>query len=147
MKKTDWMNLCYEIRNSSLRENEKIEKLRELAKEIVTEEKKPYVVYHWSESNDIKMGVEPFAKANTRFEALNYQANNSEVLGYFKTKLDIYFLKDNEINGYECLRYDIGCDSTNLIGHINSYAQCAKWLTEEEIKYLNETVTILKKAV
>ena len=147
MNRTDLMNICYKIRQDAIRESEKIEQLRVVAKEMVKQEQAPFVVFHWSESPKIKMGVKPFKVANSTLYNLNRAAKNGGILGYYKTKLDIYFPDGDKVDVYECLRYDIGCDEKDLIRHIQAVREYDVNLTEEEKIFLDKTINVLAKAV
>lgn len=147
MKRIDLMMVCHQIRNSQASEWDKIEQLRKIAKEQVIQEKSPFVVFHWSEHSRVKMDVVPFKDANTDMQFLNWAENQKDRLGYFKTKLDIYFMHNNELCSYECMRYDIGCDDKDLIAHIQSYRKNDKWLSNDDKDFMDTAIDVLSKAV
>lgn len=147
MNKVDLMKICYKIRTDAVRESEKIEQMRAVAKEMVKQDQAPYVVFHWSESPRIKMDVQPFKLANTRLFHLNCDAKAGDTLGYYKTKLDIYFPDVDVVAAYECLRYDIGCDEDDLIDHIKAVREYGVRYSDEEKLFLDKTINVLAKAI
>ena len=148
MKRIDLMNACYQIRNSNKSEWDKIEQLRKIAKDQAMQENDAQVVYHWSEHSRIKMNIKPFFDANRELSYLNWAASRDENrLGYYKTKLDIYFVCDNELCSYECMRYDIGCDDMDLIEHIKSYRKNDKWLSDNDKSFMDKAINVLSKVV
>jgi hypothetical protein len=147
MNRTELMNACYKIRNAACYESDKIEKMRAIAKEMVKQDQVPYVVFHWSESPRIKMDVQPFKVANARLFHLNCDAKGGDTIGYFKTKLDIYFPDADTVAAYECLRYDIGCDEDDLIDHIKAVREYGVRYSDEEIIFLDKTINVLAKVI
>lgn len=147
MNRVDLMNICYKIRTDAISESEKIEQMRAVAKEMVKQDQAPYVVFHWSESPRIKMDVQSFKVANARLFHLNCAAKAGDTLGYFKTKLDIYFPDGDDIAAYECLRYDIGCDEDDLIDHIKAVKNYGVRFSDEEKLFLDKAINVLAKAV
>lgn len=147
MNRVKLMQTVYDIRQKSCYESEKIEQMRAVAKEMVKQDQAPYVVFHWSESPRIKMDVQPFKLANRRLFNLNCAAKGGDTLGYFKTKLDIYFPDGEDVAGYECLRYDIGCDEDDLIDHIKAVKEYGVRYSDEEKLFLDKAINVLVKAV
>ena len=148
MNRVELTQICRKIRTGVGRESDKIEQMRDIAKEMVKQDQTPYVVFHWSESPRIKMDVKPFKIANTTLSNLNFSAKQGDTLGYFKTKLDIYFPNGaDDVDCYQCLRYDIGCDEDDLIGNIQSYRQYSARLSDDEKLFIDEVINVLAKAV
>ena len=147
MNRIELMEVCRKIRNSNGYESEKIEQMRTIAKEMVKEDQMPFVVFHWSESPRIKMDIVPFKFANARLSNLNRAAKAGDTLGYFKTKLDIYFPDVDDVAAYECLRYDIGCDEDDLIDHIKAVREYGVKFSNEEKLFLDKAINTLAKAV
>ena len=148
MNREELMNACYKIRNANCYESDKIEKMRAIAKEMAKQDQKPYVVFHWSESPKIKMDVQSFKVANARLFHLNCAAKAGDTLGYFKTKLDIYFPDGaGDVDCYQCLRYDIGCDEDDLIDHIKAVREYGVRFSNEEKLFLDKTINVLAKAI
>jgi hypothetical protein len=93
------------------------------------------------------MDVQSFKVANARLFHLNCAAKAGDTLGYFKTKLDIYFPDVNDVAAYECLRYDIGCDEDDLIDHIKAVREYGVRYSDDEKNFLDKAINVLAKAI
>ena len=144
------------VRDERAEGSEKLEEARTTAKYLVKKSARPHVVINWSESENFSTGaVYPFADVNNELDDENRRVATDEerMGGYYKTKLDIYFLgKDGNLKEYRGCRFDIGAEMDGgLLEYVKqvragiNYEGNSQGLDEKTI--LDEAVEVLEKDV